>query len=92
MKYLLLAGALMFGVSATFVCAEEAQKKTGTVVVEETAPSGAEDNLKHIETGPVSEADEAPSSRPRPMQEWESYDQNTGLPNVTESDAAFEYQ
>ena len=90
MRYILLVCAFLFALPVT-VFAETAKTQGATeAVVSEGVDNG---DIRHINTNaPSALSEEEPAARPRPMEQWETYDENTGLPDVTESDASYEFE
>jgi len=87
MKYAVLAGALAFTLCAGVCEAEEGKvdNASAPAVATEEIKSGS--GLKHIDTG---DNLEEPVTQVGTMSPGESYDENTGVPNVTESDSEME--
>jgi hypothetical protein len=87
MRYAVLAGALAFTLCAGVCEAEDGKVENASeaAVVTEEAGSGA--GLKHIDVG---ETPEEPVTRVGVMSEGESYNSNTGFPDVVESDSEME--
>jgi len=96
MRYMVLAGVLAFALCAGVCEAEDGKVKNASTVitvktVEEETESGA--GLKHIGLGdnPEDRAEE-PVAEVGVMSPGESYDENTGFPDVVESDSDMELQ
>lgn len=90
MRYMFMAWILAFALCAAPVFAEEESQETAESGVEaDEAEEASSDEPEDIYTG--EEDERAPeteygASRPDLMPPGESYDENTGLPNVTGSD------
>lgn len=93
MKYACLISALALALCASDCDAEEGQKKTPPAKAKAAAAteSKPEEKLKHIDTEDVSGRDSRAGDQ-AVGDAWESYDQNTGLPNVVQSDKDYELQ
>lgn len=92
MKYMVLAGVLAFALCAG-ICEAEAGKvkDASTAAVEEETENGT--GLKHIDAGDNPEDRlEEPVTQVGIMNPGESYNDNTGLPDVTESDSDMELE
>jgi len=83
MKYMVLAGALAFSLCAGVCEAEDgkAQGSSGQTAVAESTGSGS--GLKHIDLGDNVEQN---VDRVGVMEPGQSYDENTGMPDVVNSD------
>lgn len=96
MKYAVLAGALAFALCAGICEAEDGKvKAASTAVAAETAEfeegTGNGTGLKNIDLGDDSEDRlEEPAAQVGIMSPGESYNENTGIPDVTESDSDME--
>ena len=94
MRHLFFMSALMWAFCSTAVGSDDPAKGSAapkTAVVEEKA----DENLKPINTSNprgVSPENDYGVNRERPMEQWETYDQNTGLPDMTPSDSSYELQ
>ncbi|MFH1190507.1 MAG: hypothetical protein V1682_07470 [Candidatus Omnitrophota bacterium] len=95
MRYAVLAGALAFVLCSGICYAEDAEAGNGTeagavaVVAEDESGSAAagSDVGCHIDT---EEGVEEPVDRVGVMSPGQSYDENTGLPDVVESDSSMD--
>lgn len=95
MRYFYMIVVLTCAIFSNMPCdAEEtkAKKETAqkTVIVEEGGVGG-----KHINVGNTEDnsgRSESGVGAERPMPTWETYDQNTGLPDVVPSDSYGEYE
>ena len=71
------------------VCDAEETKKAPITAEEAVMDDKPAPKLRHLDVGSAGEPD---SAAQKPMEQWESYDQNTGLPNVTQSDSTYELE
>ncbi|MCX5678261.1 MAG: hypothetical protein NTY76_04040 [Candidatus Omnitrophica bacterium] len=87
MRYAVLAGALAITLCAGICEAEDGKVKNASAaaVITEETESGT--GLKHIDTG---DSSEEPVTQVGTMGPGESYDENTGFPDVVESDSSMD--
>lgn len=88
MRYMLVALIFCFSLCVPSFCVAQENEDAAETVIEETVGDEAEEG----------ETDEAPLrteygvDEPSLMEPYESYDENTGMPNVTESDTLGEIE
>ena len=92
MKYVYLVSALACALCVGICDADEPQKNSPaaqTVVINETPES--QTGVRHIDTGDSSgggRARDYGAGENRQMEQWETYDADSGLPDVVPSDAS----
>lgn len=93
MKYAVLMGALAFMLYGGVCEAENGKVENAPVDAEVSEEVEEGTGLRHIDVGDDSDSRvEEPVSQIGVMSPGESYDENTGLPDVVESDSSMEIQ
>ena len=87
MRYVILAGALAFTLCAGVCGAEDGATENASAGAAITEEAEGGTGLKHIDTG---DRAEEPVTQVGVMNPGENYDDNTGFPDVVESDSSMD--